>query len=172
MDFLELAKSRCSVREYSDKQVESDKVNIILECARVCPTAVNYQPQIILKITAPAQLEKLQSSATTFGAPLVFVVCSDKNLSWTRKLDNKSMIDTDGTIAADHMVMCAESLGLSSCWITYFRPEVLRRDFNIPDNVQPIAIIAVGYASGQKKSADRHDVERRALSSMIVENTF
>ncbi len=172
MDFLTLAKTRCSVREYSSKQVENDKVNIILECGRVCPTAVNYQPQVVLKITDTASLYKLKASAKTFGAPLVLVVCCDTKIAWTRKLDNKSMADIDGTIAADHMVMAAESLGLSTCWIELFRPEILRKDFNIPENLQPIAIIAIGYAAYDKKSPDRHDIERNPLSSMVVENTF
>lgn len=47
MNFLELAKERFSVRKYSDKPVEQDKINLILKAAQLAPTAVNYQPQMI-----------------------------------------------------------------------------------------------------------------------------
>ena len=172
MDFLALAKARCSVREYMKKQIEDEKVAVILEAGRVAPTAVNYQPQTILKITDKSALEKLKASAKTFDAPLVLLVLCDNSIAWTRKQDNKSMNDIDGTIVADHMVLAAESVGLGTCWIELFRPEILRNDFNIPDNLQPIAMIAIGYAASDKKSPDRHDTERKPLSIMVVDNTF
>ena len=50
MNFLQLVKERYSVRKFSDKKVEKEKLNLILEAGRVAPTAVNYQPQRILVI--------------------------------------------------------------------------------------------------------------------------
>ena len=75
MDFLELAKERYSVRKFSDKKVEREKLDAILEAGRCAPTAVNYQPQRVLVLESPEALEKLKgctpyhrsrwSSATT-----------------------------------------------------------------------------------------------------------
>lgn len=67
MNFLELAKKRYSVRKFSDKKVEREKLDAILEAGRCAPTAVNYQPQRILVLESPDALEKLKGcTPTTF----------------------------------------------------------------------------------------------------------
>lgn len=76
------------------------------------------------------------------------------------------------TIVADHIVLEAEDLGLSSCWLTYFDPEIIRNEFNIPSNLEPIAIIALGYADTEKASPDRHSKDRKALESLVCYETF
>ena len=172
MDFLQMAKARCSMRAFTTEQVDTDKINMIVEAGRIAPTAANNQPQKILKITDPHYLSKLNNSANTYNAPLVLIVCTDKNSAWTRPFDNKSMIDVDGAIVADHIVMTAESLGLGTCWITYFKPDVLKSDFNIPCSIEPIAIIAIGYDGSCRAPSTRHDVARKSLDNMVVNETF
>ncbi len=81
-------------------------------------------------------------------------------------------VSVDATIVADHIVLEAEDLGLSSCWLTYFDPEIIRNEFNIPSNLEPIAIIAVGYADTEKASPDRHSKDRKALESLVCYETF
>ena len=81
-------------------------------------------------------------------------------------------VSVDTTIVADHIVLEAENLGLSSCWLTYFDPEIIRNEFNIPSNLEPIAIIALGYADTEKASPDRHSKDRKALKSLVCYETF
>ena len=81
-------------------------------------------------------------------------------------------VSVDVTIVADHIVLEAEDLGLSFCWLTYFDPEIIRNEFNIPSNLEPIAIIAVGYADTEKASPDRHSKDRKALESLVCYETF
>jgi nitroreductase len=81
-------------------------------------------------------------------------------------------VSVDATIVADHIVLEAEDLGLSSCWLTYFDPEIIRNEFNIPSNLEPIAIIALGYADTEKASPDRHSKDRKALESLVCYETF
>ena len=81
-------------------------------------------------------------------------------------------VSVDAKIVADHIVLEAENLGLSSCWLTYFDPEIIRNEFNIPSNLEPIAIIAVGYADTEKASPDRHSKDRKALESLVCYETF
>lgn len=81
-------------------------------------------------------------------------------------------VSVDATIVADHIVLEAENLGLSSCWLTYFDSEIIRNEFNIPSNLEPIAIIALGYADTEKASPDRHSKDRKALESLVCYETF
>lgn len=172
MDFLNLAKTRSSIRNYTDQKVEAEKLNQILEAAWVAPTAVNYQPHKVLVVQGKEALNKIGEATNYHGAPLVCVVCADKKTAWTRPFDRKSMVDIDGTIVADHIVMEAESLGLGTCWITYFKPDILKKQFNFPDSLEPVAIITIGYPAVAKASPTRHITERKSIDSIVVYDTF
>lgn len=116
--------------------------------------------------------EKLSKGVNYHGAPLAIIVCGDHSDVFVRPFDKKDMVSVDATIVADHIVLEAEDLGLSSCWLTYFDPEIIRNEFNIPSNLEPIAIIAVGYADTEKASPDRHSKDRKALESLVCYETF
>ncbi len=169
---LKLAKSRHSVRQYEQKPVEKEKVQALLEMGRIAPTAANQQPCTFLVLEDEASIKKLQRACRSHGAPLVIIVCADKTISWTRPFDNHSMVDIDATIATDHMMLCAQDLGLTSCWITYFKPDEVKRQFNIPDTIVPVNILAIGYSAEKAKSSDRFDQDRKPLSSFVVHETF
>ncbi len=63
-------------------------------------------------------------------------------------------------------------MGLSTCWLTYFEPDVIKKQFNIPNNLEPIAIIAIGYAAGAKASIERHSKERKNSEDITRYETF
>ncbi len=172
MTFLELAKMRSSVRKYQSKAVEPDKINMILEVARVSPTAGNKQPNHFLVLTDSQDIEKLNKGTNSHGAPLAIIICADKSTAWVRPFDKASMAEIDATVATDHMMMCVEDLGLGSCWLTYFDPVVIRKEFNIPDNIVPINILAIGYPEGETASPSRHSTERKPLSDMVHYKSF
>ncbi|MEW6423305.1 MAG: nitroreductase family protein [Bacillota bacterium] len=172
MSFLELAKRRYSVRKYEARQVEEEKLMKILEAGRVAPTAVNYQPQRLIVVREKAGLEKLKKAANVYDAPLAIIVCADHNSAWKRPFDNKSTVDIDASIVTDHMMLQATELGLGTVWICYFKPDVLRKEFNIPDNVEPVNILAIGYAAGESPSPDRHDSARKPLKDTVFYETF
>lgn len=173
MKFLELAKKRYSVRNYQEKKVEQEKLALILEAGRIAPTAVNKQPNHFLVIQQAAGLEKLAKGVNAHGAPLAVIVCTDKDTAWTRPFDNHSMTDIDASIAADQMMMCAEDLGLATCWLTYFQPEIIRQEFNIPSNLVPVNILAIGYSADETpQSPDRHNKTRKPLDSLVSYESF
>ena len=172
MNFLELAKKRYSVREYQPKPVETEKVNMILEAGRVSPTAGNQQPNHFLVLTEAVDLKKLEKGTSPHGAPLAIIVCADKNSAWVRPFDKTSMADIDASVATDHMMMCAEDLGLGSCWITYFEPEIIRKEFNIPNNYVPVNILVIGYPAGNPASSTRHSNTRKPLNDMVHYKSF
>lgn len=173
--FLELAKSRYSVRAYESRAVEEEKITAILEAGRVAPTAANQQPCIFLVLNDSASLEKLSKACAPHGphgAPLAMIVCADPNVALVRPFDSASMVAVDSSIAADHMMLCAQDLGLSSCWIAYFDPAILKKLFNLPDNLTPVNILAIGYGADAPKSPDRHSKTRKPLESIVQYNTF
>lgn len=167
MDFLELAKSRYSCRSFSDKKIEKDKIDKILEAGRVAPTAVNFQPQRILVLQDKKELEKL-SECTRYGwnAPLIMIVCYDKNVSWKRKFDNKDEGIVDASIVTTHLMLEAHSLGLGSTWIGYFEPLKIREVYKIPENLEIVSILAIGYPSEYAIPSEMHN-KRNPIEKMV-----
>jgi nitroreductase len=170
--FLDLAKSRYSVRKYENRSVEAEKLTAILEAGRVAPTAANKQPCVFLVLNNEESIEKLCKACKPHGAPLAIIICADKNIAWVRPFDKANMVEVDSTIAADHMMMCAQDLGLSSCWITYFDPKIVRTEFNIPEDIVPVNILAIGYNADAIQSPDRHAQTRKPLDSMVKYSSF
>lgn len=146
MEFLELAKERYSVRKFSGRKVEPEKLSMILEAGRVAPTAVNYQPQRILVIDNEEGLAKLKTCTTYhFHAPLALLVCYDTTASWKRSYDNKDMGMVDASIVTTQMMLQAAELGLGSTWVGHFDPELIRTTFEIPEYLVPVALLPIGY---------------------------
>lgn len=171
-NFMDLAKQRCSVRAYADTQVEDVKLKAVLEAGRIAPSACNNQPWKFLVIQSEEGLEKLREAARTFNAPAAIIVLGDKTKVWKRSHDGKDSLDIDTAIAAAHMVLEAEDLGLSTCWICAFKPKVVVKNFNVPRQLVPVHIIILGYDQHAKKPADRHSEERLPLESLLVNETF
>lgn len=161
MDFLTLAKKRYSVRAYTKQKVEKEKLDAILEAAHVAPTGGNCQPQHLIVVQSDEGLRKIGKATNIYGAPLAIIVCSDTNKVWTRPFDGKKLTDIDASIITDHMMMEATYLGLGSVWVCYFKPDILKAEFKIPDNLEPVNILVLGYADTSREkalSADRHSV--------------
>ena len=83
MNFLELAADRFSVRSFSEKPVEQEKIDLILKAAQLAPTAVNFQPQMIYVLKSPEAMTKINRLCRCiYGAPMVFLICSDERKTW------------------------------------------------------------------------------------------
>ena len=82
---------------------------------------------------------------------------------------SSSNVHKDST---DHMMLTATELGLGSCWITYFDPEAIRAAFNLPENLVPVNILAIGYAADKPQSPDRHTQTRKALNQTVTFETL
>ena len=171
-DFLSLAKERCSIRKYTNAPVETEKLNAILEAGRVAPSACNNQPWVFLVINDSNGIAKLKKSCNPFAAPLVIIICVDTNKAWVREHDKKNHGMIDAAIATDHMMLCACDLGLSSCWICWFDPEIIRKEFNIPEHIVPVNVLPIGYADIELKSPERHSSDRKPLDTIIKYGSF
>ncbi|MBR5820944.1 MAG: nitroreductase family protein [Alistipes sp.] len=167
MDFLTLAKKRYACRKYTAQKVEREKLELILEAGRVAPTGCNFQPQRLLVVESEEGMARLARCTRDFGAPLAIIVCADTNTAWTRKYDGKQIADIDATIITDHMMLEAASLGLDTLWICMFKPEVVREEFALPDNLVPVNILLVGYGDGEAASPERHSETRKPIEETV-----
>ena len=129
MSFIEIAKKRYSVRNYSDRKVEKEKLEKILQAAHVAPTAANLQPVRLLVVESKKGLEKIGKGANIYGAPLAIIVCADHNKAWVRPFDKKQSGDVDASILTDHMMLEATELGLGSVWVCFFKPDVIKEEW-------------------------------------------
>lgn len=148
MKFIELASKRRSVRQYSDKPISDNTLLQIVEAGRIAPSAVNYQPWIFYITKTEDGMKKLHESYNRewFGkCKYAILVCADNNQAWIRVSDQKAHGDIDAAIAIDHMTLQAADLGIGSCWICNFDPEILKTNFQLSSNLSPIAIISLGY---------------------------
>ncbi len=167
MNFLEIAKSRYSVRSYSDKKVERKKLDKILIAAHVAPTAANLQPVRLIAVQSDEGLNKIGKAANIYGAPLAIIVCSEHNKAWTRPFDGKQTVDIDASILTDHMMLEATELGLGTVWICYFKADIIKREFDLPNNLEPINILAVGYSNEPPADPERHSTQRIPMSNLV-----
>ncbi|HMA65402.1 MAG TPA: nitroreductase family protein, partial [Chitinispirillaceae bacterium] len=143
------------------------KLAAILDAARVAPTGANKQPFNLLVVQSADGLEKVNRSTNIYNAPLAIIVLGDRDKVWVRPFDGKSILDIDTSIVTDHMMLQATELGIGSVWICYFKPDVLKKEFNIPDNLEPVSILALGYADGPAESPHRHELNRKPLSELV-----
>ena len=162
MDFAELARARYSVRAYKADPVEDEKLRLVLEAARMAPTATNRQPfQIIVIRTAGRKEELLRIYKRSWfvQGPLVLCACGMPAQNWVRR-DGKNYNDVDVTIAMDHLILQAADLGLGTCWIAAFDPDAARTVLNLPDDVEPIAFTPLGYPADTPGAKRRKPLEQ------------
>jgi nitroreductase len=167
MSFLEIAKKRYSVRSYTSQKVEEEKLDKILQAAHVAPTAANLQPIHLIVVQGKDGLEKIGKAANIYGAPLAVIVCANHDKAWVRPFDKKQTADIDASILTDHMMIEATELGLGSVWVCYFKPDIIRREFNLPDNLEPVNILAIGYSNEEAADPERHSQTRIPVDQLV-----
>jgi nitroreductase len=157
MEFLELIRKRYSVRAYKPDPVEEEKLQQVLEAARLAPTAANQQPfQLLVIPTAgqEAELRRVYPSEWFVRAPLILFACGVPAQGWAR-MDGKTYVDVDVAIAMDHLILAATDLGLGTCWIAAFDPAAAREVLGLPDGMEPIVCTPLGYPADQPGPKER-----------------
>jgi len=149
--FIDLERKRRSIRKYTDREIESEKIDLLVEAALRAPSSRGNNPWEFVVVQDQAlisQLAKAKAAGSGFvaGAPLAIVVCADTNKSdvWVE----------DASIASTMILLAAESADLGACWVQIRnRPhddettaeEYIRGMLNLPDGIAVLSVIAVGY---------------------------
>lgn len=172
MDFLKLAAERYSVRKFIDKPIGGALVDKLLQAALLAPTACNRQPQRILVVNGGEGVQTLKKCTEChFDAPAAMLVCYDKNECWTRGYDGKSSGDIDASIVAAHIMLEAAALGLGTTWVMHFIPEAVREEFALPDNIEPTALLVMGYPAEESEPSPLH-AKSKPAEEIVVYDKF
>jgi nitroreductase len=159
-------RTRRSIRKYTEQPVGGEIVMQLLESARLAPSGSNTQPWHFIVVRSESmrqQLAKVAHSQKWMAEAPVHIVCvadvrcriSDSepvSLDETSPLVETKQIIRDMSIAVEHIVLEAESLGLGTCWIAWFEQKDIRPVLNIPSDKYVLCILTVGYP-GEKPAA-------------------
>ncbi len=167
MEFKEVVKARYSCKKYSDRKVEPEKLNAILEAGRLAPTAKNLQEQHIYVLESAETLAKVDAlTPCRYGAPTVLVVAFDKYNVFTYPGEKRNSGIEDATIVATHMILAAADEGVDSCWVNNVDPDKLAQSLGLPENEEILMTMDLGYAAEGAGPLPNHS-SRKPLSETV-----
>ena len=144
---IDIIRNRYSCRTYLDKPIEEEKLLYLEECMRLAPSAVNLQPWKFRIVRSAEAIEKLRTCyhRSWFNeAPLYILASVMKDEQWVRR-DKKPHGDIDVAIAVEHLCLAATEQGLGTCWVCNFDVEAARSLFDLPAELEPVALVPIGY---------------------------
>lgn len=172
MDFEKLIIDRYSVRSFKPERLSQSVIDKILAAAHKAPTGCNYQPQRILVLNTDKSIDKLKECTKChFNAPTAMLICHNKNESWKRVYDGALSSPVDASIVTTYMMLAAQNEGVGSCWVMHFNPAAMCEKFNIPQNIEPVALLVMGYPSDDSKPIDMH-FKFRSMDETVVYESF
>lgn len=176
----ELIRNRRSVRRYSERPVEREKVLDCLEAARLAPSADNVQPWRFLVLDDPEQKERFSKevfsgiySRTRFAAkaPVLILLMARLDIVANRigkQIQGIHYYFIDMGIAGEHAVLRAEELGLGTCWIGWFNTRKARKIAKIPKKYKIVSLLSMGYP----ETRPSREKKRKKLSEIVWFNTI
>ncbi len=171
MDYNDIINARHSDRKYSDRPVEKEKLDEVLNAGGFTPAAENKQPQRIVVIQDGEALKKIKRCTPChFNAPVLLLVCYDKLVQYNNhNEDKRSFGQVDTSIVLTHMMLEAYNLGLRTVWVWLFDPEMLQEYLHIPDNYEILGLMPIGYpasdAAPDKMHSEKFPVDHTVFYS-------
>ena len=160
MDLYQAIKKRYSCRSYNSKPIETEKLERILEAARLAPSAKNLQDWRFIIVTDEQKRKELAIAANEqmfiATAPVVFVGCS--NCDYTMRGGQK-ISSIDVAIAMEHIALAATAEGLATCWIGSFNLEKVRKVLDIPKKIEVIELMPIGYPADKETHRPREPID-------------
>jgi len=169
MDVIEAIRTRRSVRSYRDAGVEEEKLQAVLEAARLAPSAKNRQEWRFVVVKDPETRQKLSAAAkgqpSVAQAPVVIAACSTGG-ECTMTCGN-SAAQIDVTIAVDHMTLKAVEEGLGTCWIGAFHQDQVKEILGVPKDANVVVLLTLGYPAEERSSKSR-----KILAEIVCHETW
>jgi len=165
MNFLEIVNKRFSCRSYEARDVEKEKLDYVMECVRLAPSAVNRQPwvfRIIRSEEGKALMQRCYDREWFCTAPLYILASVRHDEEWVRA-DGKHHGDIDVAIAVEHLCLAAAEIGLGTCWVCNFDADLCKKELDLSEKEDPIAIIPIGYPA-----CDVTPKKRKAMEQMTL----
>ncbi len=153
---------RTSVRQYQDRPVEKEKVELVLRAAMAAPSAMNQQPWEYYVVTRREMIERLSESTPYTGcakeAPLVFAAC------YRKECLRPMFAQIDMSASVENLLLEADELGLGAVWMGIApiedRMELVKKIVGIPNELEVFALIACGYPLKEQAQQDRYEESR------------
>lgn len=145
---MDVVSDRYSCRDFdSTKPVAVETVEKIIEAARLAPSAVNRQPWTFVAVGDAALRARIlaKSRPAFLEAPVLIVACGHHDEAWHRPADGKDHTDVDVSIAVEHICLAAAALNVGTCWVCSFDVEATKETLGLPEDVEPVALIPLGY---------------------------
>lgn len=161
MKFLDLVRERYSCRNYLPTPVEQEKLDYVMECVRLAPSACNKQPWKFRVLTREEDRQKLGAcyNREWFAAAPVIVIASIlHNEEWVRA-DAKPHGNIDIAIAVEHLCLAAAEQGLGTCWVCNFNAERCKQLLGLADPEEPAVLIPMGYAADSPREKSRKPID-------------
>ncbi len=157
--------ARRSIRSYKDMPVGDEAVKDILEAAMAAPSAVAKDPWDFIVVRDKTLLAKiadiLPNGKMIAHAPLGIIVCGDIGRAHGGEL---SYMLQDCSAAVENMLLAVSMLGLGACWLgVHPRPERISRlktMFSLPENIIPVAAVAIGHPAEKIEARTRYDEKK------------
>ena len=162
MDIIDVIKERRSVRSYADKPVEREKLERLLEAARLAPSASNRQEWRFVVVTDEQRRKALVAAAANQEfvgrAPVVIAACAETDAHVMRC--GQQCYPIDVAIAIDHITLQAVAEGMGTCWIGAFHEDPVKEILNIPKDIRVVELLTVGYPADSARPRSRLPFER------------
>lgn len=167
MEFNEVIKNRFSCKKFSDRQLEKEVLERILEAGRLAPTAKNLQEQHIYVAQSKEALSKIDAATPCrYNAGTVLVVAFDKNNVFTYPGEKRDSGIEDAAIVATHLTLAAYNEGVDGCWLNFFDPDKLAESLSLPENEEILMLLDLGYAADGGEALPNH-FSRKPLSETV-----
>jgi len=163
LDFFEVIRNRRSIRKYQDKSVEKEKLQKILEAARLAPSAMNRQPYKLIVVSKKDILSKMNSACNQdWKAPIMIAMVSIPKEAWVRD-DGEEYWKADAAIAMHQVSLAAFAEGLGTCWIAAFKEKEVKELLGVDSGSRIPFLSPLGYPAENKGPI----TNRKTLESLI-----
>lgn len=162
MDVSQVVQLRRSIRNYQDREIKKEKLNKVLEAARLAPSSNNRQQWKFIVVKEKDTKKKLAVAASNQSsvaqAPIVIVACATESQSIMQC--GQPAYSVDVSIAVSFIILQAWELGLGTCWIGAFDEPGVKETLGIPDNIRVVAITPLGYPAQDHSARPRKQLEQ------------